>query len=216
MRNAVTLGVSQNRLGTIRRNFKPFRDFADAHAIVEVIDNRVDRHPRTAQHRLLLIHGTSEVNAPLTATIQMIDALMKAGKPFLIDVTCYFWTDTHEGFGSTPWRHDSQYRGGAITDGGVHHVALLRELLGEVEQLQAFTKLVHPELSGVDTMILNLRFRNGALGRLLFCAGAVCGNTRSASANQCAALAGASRTASSPASRSTAAPTSPSRAERST
>src|SRR5438128_8221633 len=68
MRNAVTLGVSQNRLGTIRRNFKPFRDFADAHAIVEVIDNRVDRHPRTAQHRLLLIHVTSEVNAPLTAT----------------------------------------------------------------------------------------------------------------------------------------------------
>ena len=48
-------------------------------------------------------------------------------------------------------------------------------------------------------------------------AGAVAGSRRRASANQCAALAGASRTASSPASRRTAAAsTSPSRAERST
>src|ERR1017187_2571852 len=31
---------------------------------------------------LLLIHGTSDVNAPLTATIQMINALITAGKPY--------------------------------------------------------------------------------------------------------------------------------------
>jgi hypothetical protein len=38
MRNAETLGVCQNRLDAIRRNFKLFRDFVDAHAVVEVID----------------------------------------------------------------------------------------------------------------------------------------------------------------------------------
>jgi dipeptidyl aminopeptidase/acylaminoacyl peptidase len=31
---------------------------------------------------LLLIHGTSDLNAPLSATIQMIEALSKAGKPY--------------------------------------------------------------------------------------------------------------------------------------
>jgi pimeloyl-ACP methyl ester carboxylesterase len=31
---------------------------------------------------LLLIHGTSDVNAPLAAAIQMIDALVRAGKPY--------------------------------------------------------------------------------------------------------------------------------------
>jgi dipeptidyl aminopeptidase/acylaminoacyl peptidase len=31
---------------------------------------------------LLLIHGTSDVNVPFTATIQMIDALERAGKPY--------------------------------------------------------------------------------------------------------------------------------------
>src|SRR5262249_55475627 len=34
------------------------------------------------KEHLLLIHGTSDVNAPLTATIQMIDALIRAGKPY--------------------------------------------------------------------------------------------------------------------------------------
>jgi predicted dehydrogenase len=97
----------------------------------------------------------------------------RIGDLFLVDVTCYYWTDTTRGFGSTPWRHDSQYRGGAITDASVHHAAFLREIGGEPEQVQAFTKLMHPQMSGIDTVVLNLRFRNGALGRLLFTAGAV-------------------------------------------
>ena len=43
MRNAVIPGVGQDRLDTVRRNLKLFYDFGDAHAVVEVIDNRVDR-----------------------------------------------------------------------------------------------------------------------------------------------------------------------------
>jgi dipeptidyl aminopeptidase/acylaminoacyl peptidase len=32
--------------------------------------------------KLLFIHGTSDTNAPLSTTIRMIDALIKAGKPY--------------------------------------------------------------------------------------------------------------------------------------
>lgn len=94
------------------------------------------------------------------------------GTVVIISITAAFWSDTSEGFGSTPWRHDHQYRGAAIADGGVHHAAALRELGGEVEQLQAFIKDVHPVLGGPDSLVMNLRFRSGALGQLLF-AGAV-------------------------------------------
>ena len=48
---AVTAGVSQDRFDTIRRNLKLLFDFGDAQAIVEVIDNRVGRHPRAEEHR---------------------------------------------------------------------------------------------------------------------------------------------------------------------
>ena len=51
MRNAVTLGVIQDRLDPIGRNLKLFGNFIDAHARVEVIDDRVGRHPGTAQHK---------------------------------------------------------------------------------------------------------------------------------------------------------------------
>ncbi len=95
----------------------------------------------------------------------------RIGDLFLVDVNAHYWTDITKGFASTPWRQDSQYRGGSITDASVHHAAFLREIGGEAEQVQAFTKLIHPHLSGMDTIVLNLRFRSGVLGRLLFCGG---------------------------------------------
>ena len=91
----------------------------------------------------------------------------------MVDVSCYFYTDTTEGFSSTPWRQDSQYRGGPITDAGLHHAAFLREIGGDIEQLQAFTRVVHPRFTGTDTITLNIRFRNGVLGHYLYAGGAV-------------------------------------------
>ena len=34
------------------------------------------------QGKLFLIHGTSDVNAPFSATMRMVEALVRAGKPF--------------------------------------------------------------------------------------------------------------------------------------
>ncbi|MDB5080125.1 MAG: hypothetical protein JWP00_2049 [Chloroflexi bacterium] len=92
----------------------------------------------------------------------------RIGQPFLIQMVSRFWTETSSGFSSTPWRQDNQYRGGIFADAGVHQAAALRELGGEVEQLQAFTKSVHPVMGGLDTVVLNLRFRSGAVGSLVF------------------------------------------------
>ena len=82
-----------------------------------------------------------------------------------------FWLDTSKGFASTPWRMDNQYRGGLLSDGGIHYTTLMRKLGGAIEQVQAFTKKMHPAMKADDTMSLNLRFRNGALGYLLYSGG---------------------------------------------
>ena len=47
----MAFGVSHDRLDAIRRQFKLFGDFGYAHAIVKVVDDRADWHPRTAQTR---------------------------------------------------------------------------------------------------------------------------------------------------------------------
>lgn len=77
-------------------------------------------------------------------------------------------TSDLDNFASTPWRHDTQYRGGPILDGGVHHAAALRQLGGEVEWLQAFTKYGGSKLGGTTTITMNLRFRSGALGSYVY------------------------------------------------
>lgn len=97
----------------------------------------------------------------------------RIGDLFMLDVTAYFYTDTVNGFSSTPWRQNSQYRGGPVTDAGLHHAAFIREIGGDVEQLQAFSSVVHPEFTGTDTITLNMRFRSGALGHYLYAGAAV-------------------------------------------
>lgn len=49
--------------------------------------------------KLLLIHGTSDVNAPFSATVRMIAALIKAGKPYdllLLPLQTHFFEGTSE------------------------------------------------------------------------------------------------------------------------
>jgi predicted dehydrogenase len=86
-------------------------------------------------------------------------------------------TGDPESFAHTSWRHDTQYRGGTILDGGVHHAAALRAIGGEVEWVQAFTKYGYSQLNGPTTISMNLRFRSGVLGSYLY--SAVCHDQQS-------------------------------------
>jgi len=96
----------------------------------------------------------------------------RIGDIILIRLNALAKTDTTDknSFASTPWRHDPQYRGGQLLDGGVHHATALREIGGEVEWVQAFTKHGSSELHGPTTLSMNLRFRSGALGSYLYSA----------------------------------------------
>jgi predicted dehydrogenase len=77
--------------------------------------------------------------------------------------------DTGTGFAATHWRIDNQYRGGIVMDGGIHYAAMFRRLGGEVEQVQAFSRQMHKSAtSSIDTLSVNIRFRNGILGNLIF------------------------------------------------
>ncbi len=67
-------------------------------------------------------------------------------------------------YAATRWRQDIDYRGGFHLDGGVHHVAQMRMLLGEVGQVSAYLQDANPVMGGPSDMVLNLRFGSGAIG----------------------------------------------------
>lgn len=64
----------------------------------------------------------------------------------------------------TLWRRDSSIPGGFLMDGGVHHLAALRLVLGELTQVSATVRQNSPNLPPADTIAATLTFANGAIG----------------------------------------------------
>jgi predicted dehydrogenase len=67
-------------------------------------------------------------------------------------------------FTGTPWRHTPQYRGGAQLDVGVHDVAQIRLLCGDVARVHGSVQSVNSTIDGPSDLTLNLVFTNGAIG----------------------------------------------------
>ncbi|MBE8521139.1 Gfo/Idh/MocA family oxidoreductase [Amycolatopsis sp. H6(2020)] len=68
------------------------------------------------------------------------------------------------GFTSTPWRHRPQYRGGVHLDAGVHHIAQIRLLCGEIARLHAAVQTANSTIDAPSDLALNLVFTGGAIG----------------------------------------------------
>jgi predicted dehydrogenase len=64
----------------------------------------------------------------------------------------------------TAWRQKPAYQGGYVLDGGVHHVAALRMLFGDIASVSAFAASIDPALPPLDTMTAVLQFESGVLG----------------------------------------------------
>ncbi len=64
----------------------------------------------------------------------------------------------------TAWRQQPDHPGGYISDGGVHQMAVLRMLLGEVETAAAHVAALRSDLPPADTLSASLRFASGAVG----------------------------------------------------
>jgi predicted dehydrogenase len=84
-------------------------------------------------------------------------------------VTCQFavYTPMLPGvnkYANSAWRRSGEVTGGHLLDAGVHHMAALRLILGEIERVSAVTRPVSPTLPPADTLSAHLQFANGALG----------------------------------------------------
>lgn len=67
-------------------------------------------------------------------------------------------------FTSTPWRQAPHYRGGPHLDAGVHHIAQIRLLCGDVQELQGYVQYANPTMGGPSDLALNVHFVSHAIG----------------------------------------------------
>jgi len=77
-----------------------------------------------------------------------------------------FWQRPQEYYDSAPWRGTWEMDGGALMNQASHYVDLLEWLIGPVADVQAMTATQARDIEVEDSAVLNVRWRNGALGSM--------------------------------------------------
>jgi predicted dehydrogenase len=67
-------------------------------------------------------------------------------------------------FTGTPWRQRPQYRGGVHLDLGVHHIAQIRLLCGDIARVHGAVQSANSTINAPSDLTLNLVFTGGAIG----------------------------------------------------
>jgi UDP-N-acetyl-2-amino-2-deoxyglucuronate dehydrogenase len=76
-----------------------------------------------------------------------------------------FWTRPQEYYDAAKWRGTWEFDGGAFMNQASHYVDLLDWLIGPVEKIQAMMSTTR-DIEAEDTGVLNVKWRNGALGSM--------------------------------------------------
>jgi len=90
----------------------------------------------------------------------------KIGKAYVVFWDYFNLIDSKNKYVGTKWRIHHQYPGGFITDGGVHNIAGLRYLFGDLYHLAAFTKSVNKAIGELDSFSLQFASTSGVHGVL--------------------------------------------------
>ena len=96
-------------------------------------------------------------------------SLIKEGAiaaPFMLSYQWLQPVPPEDEIASRPWRQKPAHAGGIMTDHGVHMINVVRYLMGEVAEVQAFALDLRGHLGGSDSAVYNLKFESGAVGSI--------------------------------------------------
>lgn len=77
-----------------------------------------------------------------------------------------FWSRPQSYYDSAAWRGTWEMDGGAFMNQASHYVDLLEWLIGPISDIQAMTGTLGRDIEVEDTGVMNVRWRNGALGSM--------------------------------------------------
>lgn len=101
------------------------------------------------------------------STLQLLKRAVEQkrfGRIHMVNINV-FWTRPQEYYDAAKWRGTWEFDGGAFMNQASHYVDLLDWLIGPVEKIQAMTSTTR-DIEAEDTGVLNVKWRNGALGSM--------------------------------------------------
>jgi UDP-N-acetyl-2-amino-2-deoxyglucuronate dehydrogenase len=129
--------------------------WADGLAMVRACDE--------ASTRLFVVKQNRR-NRTLQLLKQAIDE-RRFGRIYMVSINV-FWTRPQEYYDSAKWRGTWELDGGALMNQASHYVDLLDWLVGPVASVHAMTGTLARNIQVEDTAVMNIRWRNGALGSM--------------------------------------------------
>jgi UDP-N-acetyl-2-amino-2-deoxyglucuronate dehydrogenase len=100
------------------------------------------------------------------STLQLLKRAVserRFGKIHMVNINV-FWTRPQEYYDSAQWRGTWELDGGAIMNQASHYIDLLEWLIGPIADIQAMTGTQLRDIEVEDSGVMNVRWRNGALG----------------------------------------------------
>ncbi len=104
----------------------------------------------------------------LNATLQLLKRAVsekRFGRIYMVHLNV-FWTRPQAYYDQGAWRGTWELDGGAFMNQSSHYVDLLEWLIGPIADVQAMTGTLARDIEVEDTGVLNVRWRNGALGSM--------------------------------------------------
>ncbi len=101
-------------------------------------------------------------------TVQLARKALIAGRFGRINMLLsnVLWTRPQDYYDQAKWRGTWEFDGGALCNQAAHYVDLMQWFGGAVESVQAFSATLARRIEAEDTIVVNLRYRSGALGSL--------------------------------------------------
>lgn len=102
------------------------------------------------------------------STLQLLKKAMedkRFGRIHMVHINV-FWTRPQKYYDSAKWRGTWELDGGAFMNQASHYVDLIDWLIGPVDSIQAMTGTLDRNIEVEDTGVMNIKWRNGALGSM--------------------------------------------------
>jgi UDP-N-acetyl-2-amino-2-deoxyglucuronate dehydrogenase len=87
------------------------------------------------------------------------------GRIYMV-LSSVLWARPQEYYDAARWRGTWEYDGGCLCNQAAHYVDLVQWMGGAVESVQAYSATQGRRIEAEDSIVVNLRFRSGALGSI--------------------------------------------------
>jgi len=110
--------------------------------------------------------GENWYHHPVFQRVRELIVEDRIGDPYAVFWDVFQLVTLENKYAQTKWRIEHKHKGGFITDGGIHNIAALRLMFGEIRAGNAFSKSINPAIGEVDTFSLQFETKNRVHGVL--------------------------------------------------